>query len=609
MLKKIICCVIIAMVLSLSACSRADRELPVINNGVLDIREGRLPQHELLALNGAWEFYWEKFLMSNDMTDQEPDMLAKVPCAWNHYRMDGKKLPATGYATYRLHVLTDLPDNTILGLQLPTFSSAYRLYINQREIAGCGVAASNKTDEVGDYTPQVTYFAVPSKAFDIVVQVSNYECAYGGFWNGITLGTSESIQLHSNIITAKICFTFGILLLISIYFLALYFANKDLKHLLYFACMSILIIFFLDSNDQLILYHLFGDVSLPWVFYLWFSSANWCIFFLLLLCHQMSASKFSKLCLKIFFVIYILFQLLFTFTKSVVYTNSSDIGNILGVAGIICAALVMLLGVKKGNKKAWVYIVCVGTLLLAFIHDIMLGYNLIYNPLGKMSYFAILICAFLLMQVLLDINKEYYKRIEASELAFLQAQIKPHFIFNTINTLIATSYENVDRTRSLMRKFAIYLRDSFDFKSTSQFVALEQELEYVQAFVEIQKARFEDKILIDYEIDQDIHGEVPILILQPIIENAIIHGVLPKEEGGHIRVLVKEKPHQLEFTVIDNGAGFDLGEWRKNTESKNYGVGLLNIDTRLKKLTKKGLTIKSEKGIGTEISWSIPIRK
>jgi sensor histidine kinase YesM len=214
------------------------------------------------------------------------------------------------------------------------------------------------------------------------------------------------------------------------------------------------------------------------------------------------------------------------------------------------------------------------------------------------------------MSMLLEVNKNYYEKLEASELAFLQAQIKPHFIFNTMNTLIAISYEDIDKTRMLMGKFSQYLRNSFDFSGTNQYVSFEKEMDYVKAFVEIEKARFEERLSIDFDIDEDIHTQVPILVLQPIIENAIVHGILPGTNSGHITISVKKQKDDIVFCVQDNGVGFDIRQLEKTPQNKQtYGIGLYNIDRRLKKMTKDGLQIKSEIGIGTKVCWHIPMGK
>jgi len=350
------------------------------------------------------------------------------------------------------------------------------------------------------------------------------------------------------------------------------------------------------------------NISFKAFAYIWFSAPGWCVFFLLALCHRIYPSKISSVFVKVYLAICVCFQIVFTVTEPIFYTGMADIHNAASILGLIFATLTAVYGIIKGQKEGWINILCLVILLAVYIHDVLLLTNLIYNPFGKMCYMGILICILLLMSMILILNKRYYERLEASELAFLQAQIKPHFIFNTINALIALSYEDIEKTRKLMGKFSQYLRNSFDFTGTDQFVSFDKEMEYVKAFVEIQKARFEERLTVDFDIDDDIHAEVPILVLQPVIENAIVHGILPRTEGGHISVSIKKQKDQLVFCIKDDGVGFDVEYWERTKLNKsNSGIGLYNIDRRLIKLTKAGLTIKSEIEIGTQVCWRVPI--
>jgi hypothetical protein len=242
------------LMICLTGCIFQRKNAPNIQNGTLDLSGNCsfLNDHSII-LQGKWAFYWNKFLLGSDLRNTVPDLYGQVPNAWNDYTLNGKMLPAAGYATYRLHFVSDMPAGTILGLQVPYFISAYRLYINEKEIARNGIVATNRQNEVGRFSPKIVYFTTPAKGFDIVVQVSNFSCAYSGFRNAMSLGTVKNIQLKDEFTYAEIFLTYGIELLIALYALAMYINNRHLTHCLYLFLMCVFTILTIDSVDHQIL--------------------------------------------------------------------------------------------------------------------------------------------------------------------------------------------------------------------------------------------------------------------------------------------------------------------------------------------------------------------
>ena len=206
----------------------------------------------------------------------------------------------------------------------------------------------------------------------------------------------------------------------------------------------------------------------------------------------------------------------------------------------------------------------------------------------------------------LIIMKNSMDQAMATETAFLQAQIKPHFLFNTLNTISSFCDTDPDRASSLIDDFAKYLRQSFDFKSTELSVPIEREMQLVNSFVEIQKARFTDRIhfaVTDYSAG---HFTLPPLCIQPLVENAIIHG-LKKKESVEVALTITENADGVVITVKDDGPGIPSDKLDGILlKSDMKGIGLWNIDTRLKKLVGTGLKISSTENEGTTITFKIP---
>jgi LytS/YehU family sensor histidine kinase len=163
------------------------------------------------------------------------------------------------------------------------------------------------------------------------------------------------------------------------------------------------------------------------------------------------------------------------------------------------------------------------------------------------------------------------------KLSLLRAQIQPHFLFNTlhaISTLVHTHPESADR---MISRLSDLLRITFS-RSDAACVSLHEELEFLQKYLEIEQTRFQDRLSVDYQIDPDtLDAEVPRLILQPLVENAIKHGVSLQTGPGVVSIGSRRDNGRLYLTVRDNGIGL-TGATRVKLHG---GVGLSNTRDRL----------------------------
>ncbi len=210
----------------------------------------------------------------------------------------------------------------------------------------------------------------------------------------------------------------------------------------------------------------------------------------------------------------------------------------------------------------------------------------------------------------LELSKiEYQKQLLAkTELKMLQAQINPHFLFNALNTIVSFVRTKPDSARELIIHLADYFRQSLQFNSED--VELKQEIENIESYLAIERARFGDKLKIIYYIDPNINIKIPPLILQPIVENAVKHGIFNKENGGSIWINAVEFDNYISLTVEDNGVGIESDLLNRLMDDLNNSnrIGLANVNKRLicKYGRDYGLDIKSEKGKGTIVTVNIP---
>lgn len=194
------------------------------------------------------------------------------------------------------------------------------------------------------------------------------------------------------------------------------------------------------------------------------------------------------------------------------------------------------------------------------------------------------------------------------EAAWLQAQIQPHFLFNTLNAVTALSNINLDKMRSLLDEFSHFLRNKFKFKNMDGLVPLEEELSLVRSYLYIEQVRFDERLKVMWEIEGCEELNVPFLSIQPLVENAIIHGVMKRIRGGKIWIRIAVHETYAEITVEDDGVGMDKAQLQQLLERKadsRSGVGLINTDQRLKRHFGTGLHIESTSGIGTKVTFHV----
>lgn len=205
-------------------------------------------------------------------------------------------------------------------------------------------------------------------------------------------------------------------------------------------------------------------------------------------------------------------------------------------------------------------------------------------------------------------EQEFAKLATEAQLSALRAQINPHFLFNSLTTigyLIQTAPEKAFET---LMKLTQLLRGVL--RSTGEFCTLGEELKLIENYLDIEKTRFEEKLTVKIEVGKDLEKmRVPSLILQPLVENAIKHGISENKNGGEVKISAKLENAKNEFllrlSVFDTGAGKNA---KKTAESN--GVGLQNIRERLESYygKKAKLTIKSEAEKGTLAEISLPVK-
>ena len=196
-----------------------------------------------------------------------------------------------------------------------------------------------------------------------------------------------------------------------------------------------------------------------------------------------------------------------------------------------------------------------------------------------------------------------------AEVRALRAQISPHFIYNSLNAI--ASFINTDpvRARELVVEFADFTR--YSFRRHGDFTTLAEELRCIDRYLLLERARFGDRVQVSLRIAPEVLSTViPFLSLQPLVENAVRHGLEAKEGPGHITIAANDSGAFAEVTIEDDGVGMDPEQLRSMLAGHSDGdhVGLRNVDARLRQVygEDNGLVIETAPGEGTLITMRVP---
>lgn len=190
-----------------------------------------------------------------------------------------------------------------------------------------------------------------------------------------------------------------------------------------------------------------------------------------------------------------------------------------------------------------------------------------------------------------------------AELKALQTQINPHFLFNALHTTSFFVRKDPNKAREIIIDLSTYLR--YNLENACKLVPLEMELEQVKAYFNIEKARFGDKISLSIDVDENVKNiNIPSLIIQPLVENSIKHGLLKKREGGFVNIMAKKENKGCLITIEDNGIGIDQKIIDNLDDRIDKNIGLKNVHNRIKLIYGKGLVVERLKN-GTKISFYI----
>ncbi|MEG0377345.1 MAG: histidine kinase, partial [Eubacterium sp.] len=187
-------------------------------------------------------------------------------------------------------------------------------------------------------------------------------------------------------------------------------------------------------------------------------------------------------------------------------------------------------------------------------------------------------------------------------IALMMSQIQPHFMYNTLQAIQVLCRKDSDTAQKTIVKFSEYLRHNMDFVEMKGLISFKEDFNHIKCYVDIEQIRFQERLRMAYDIQVD-DFMIPPLSIQPLVENAIKHGICKKAEGGTVIVRTRKEANRIIIEVMDNGIGFDTAILK---ETNTKSMGTRNVRFRLEHMVGATLTIKSIPGEGTYQVVSIP---
>ena len=580
--------------------------IPKVKRATIDLQKYNINTRKVdYVLAGEWEFYYNQWIITDDICDEKTGMIA-LPCRWNDYY----DIPKEGYASYRLMIQRPHPGER-LSVVLNNYRGSYRAFINGQLVCCSGELSKEegRSFSRGRATYQQPFHVESSDDIELVIEVGNHN--FGGFYSVPWLtGASFTNETHllANRITFLILFMIGNMFCFLMMSLVLNLgAYKKEKMICYSVLLLALFLNQIVSKDGCLiwtqffqsvdyrLYALFWLLSIFFIFvsFLWVLKKegvqNRIPFWLNLLPILVSIGGI-ELCFgtRLYVIVAICgLGVSFFYWLLKMCMNPTMRGM---TKWFYCALMILLFGVIQMELLDGTGMIVFGTEgIVSFLLLFLMFLVTIYN------YFKIKAIVKENAKML-EVENELRKIKEKT----LRAQIKPHFIFNTLTCIQHLYHENITKGDIALTTFSNHLRLNVDTE-TKDLVDFGSEIDNIQNYFQLENMRYQNTMNLYFDI-HTIDFQLPILSLQPFVENSIKHGQLQNQTDGWIQISSMEEENQIVIRIVDNGVGFSQEQVRKDA------CGIKNCKERLKLWLGASITIHSviHQGTIVEIRFAKP---
>lgn len=616
--------------------------------GVLNLQNWQPSQDGSFNLSGEWDFYWDCFLTVQDVETAAhlPVVAADVPNVWNRYKIDGKNLPGFGYGTYVLKVV-NAPQGQPLALRIPTFSTAYELYIDGRLVAGSGTVGADADHSSPGYLPQVVEFTPEKPDFTLIFHVSNFTYARGGMWYAIPMGTAQQIRSMDQVIADKDTILFGALMVMAFYYLTLFLLRREDKSSLFYVFMCLVFAARTMIYGDFLVYRLLPGVSFHAIIVIDYITLCWFSILAAFMLGELFEEESNRKILAglavyggVMTLIYLLTPIAF-FTRLVYLTQIGAIAA--GLYTIFCTAR----GFLHKRKDALTVLLGALPVLGGALHDMLYQNNVILSGVGELVPVGLFLLLLMQSFVLARRSADAFSSVNALSQKLLKLdKIKDEFLANTSHELRTPLSGILGITQAMLkgsdgelnnrqkqnlsivigssRRLANLVNDILDYsKMKNGDILLHIRPIKIEGLIHTVVGVFQQLSRSkEYEIIADMPDGLPLVladenrvvqILYNLVGNAVKFTV-----QGCVKVSARKTGSMLEICVSDTGEGIpedkleDIFQSFEQVDTsltrRHGGTGLgLPITKHLVELLGGSIRLDSHPGAGSRFYFTLPV--
>lgn len=590
--------------------NRAATKYPDIINGSADFSETRHTTISTLYLSGEWEVFENSHIMTNGITT--PGEIQQTPSKLTTALQ--RTTGASGsQSSYRMTIKNLDFENAVV--YIPHFAGAYRIFLNNKLISESGILPNGET-QANLHLNAVPVNFKSEKDYTLVVEVS---CKLmPGLYMSPIIADYTYANDHSDIAEVIRCIVFGIVIFCSFFILMYSIHKKYLFNSKWFPLLSLFIgLRMILSTDGYSAFHvLFGSIDYEYLTLLiclstFIIKIIALFFYTETLNLQISKGVFIAFCSTSFlgaiiislipsmvfnpywyvviqmstlpFDIVILGHLADSVARKTPYSITYSLGYIAIISGIM---------VDCFYTNGLLPFIASSFMPIAFAISVLF-FTAIFSQMHTAMYNAAIKSA------------ELDRELTAANTSIMISQIQPHFLYNALNTIKYLIKRDPKTAEKAVISFSKYLRGNMESITNNSPIPFSDELEHIKNYCDIELLRFGDKIDIVYNTDFTSFV-VPALSIQPLVENAIKHGVTKKPEGGTVTVTSFEDQENYVITIEDDGIGFDPENPDYSDDGMHAHLGIQNLKSRLQLMVNATLEIQSKPMVGTTVTVKIP---